>query len=95
MDQEVIIRRTRRTPLYSIGVASRLCGISIHTLRWVERAGLVAPSRTEGNQRLFCDEDMDLLVEVRNLLAQRVNLSGIRIILRMQAGDGKKEKGRE
>jgi MerR family glutamine synthetase transcriptional repressor len=86
MEERLFIRRTRRTPLYSIGVASRLCGISVHTLRWVERAGLVAPSRTDGNQRLFCDEDLDLLAEVRSLLAQRVNLSGIRIILRMQGG---------
>jgi hypothetical protein len=35
----VFVKKTRRTPLYNIGVASRLCGISIHRLRWVERAG--------------------------------------------------------
>lgn len=85
MGVRVFLKRTRRTPLYSIGVASRLCGISIHTLRWVERAGLVAPNRTEGNQRLFCEEDLDVLFEVRKLLAQKVNLQGIRVILRMQS----------
>ncbi len=86
MGVRVFVKRTSRTPLYSIGVASRLCGISIHTLRWVERAGLVEPSRTEGNQRLFCDADLETLSEVRKLLALRVNLQGIRVILRMQAG---------
>lgn len=85
MGVRVFLKRTRRTPLYSIGVASRLCGISIHTLRWVERAGLVAPDRTEGNQRLFCEEDLEVLSEVRKLLAQKVNLQGIRVILRMQS----------
>lgn len=87
MGVRVFVRRTSRTPLYSIGVASRLCGISIHTLRWVERAGLVAPNRTEGNQRLFCDQDLEVLSEVRKLLAQRVNLQGIRVILRMRTGE--------
>jgi DNA-binding transcriptional MerR regulator len=82
----VSVKRTSRTPLYSIGVASRLCGISIHRLRWVERAGLVAPNRTGGNQRLFCDNDLEILSVVRKLLAQRVNLQGIRVILRMQSG---------
>lgn len=92
MGVRVFVKRTSRTPLYSIGVASRLCGISIHTLRWVERAGLVAPNRTDGNQRLFCDRDLEVLSEVRKLLAQRVNLQGIRVILRMQAvgkGEGR------
>jgi DNA-binding transcriptional MerR regulator len=85
----VFVKKTRRTPLYNIGVASRLCGISIHRLRWVERAGLVEPNRTAGNQRLFCDEDLEILSEVRKLLAQRVNLQGIRVILRMQSAGGK------
>lgn len=88
----VVIHRTRRTPLYNIGVASRLCGLPVHTLRWVERAGLVNPDRTEGNQRLFSDEDLELLNEVRALLSQRVNLSGIRIILRLKAEGGDKRK---
>ncbi|MBK8574786.1 MAG: MerR family transcriptional regulator [Elusimicrobia bacterium] len=93
MGVRVFLRKTSRTPLYSIGVASRLCGISVHTLRWVERAGLVAPNRTEGNQRLFCDEDLEVLSAVRKLLAQRVNLQGIRVILRMQSA-GRKGGGR-
>ena len=84
MEEWVVGKRTSRTPVYSIGVMSRLCGISVHTLRWVERAGVVCPQRTEGNQRLFCDEDLHILSRVRELLAQRVNLSGIRIILRME-----------
>lgn len=84
MEERGVGQRTSRTPVYGIGVASRLCGISIHTLRWVERAGLVSPQRTGGNQRLFCDEDLLLLARVKELLAQRVNLSGIRIILRME-----------
>ncbi|MBK8870307.1 MAG: MerR family transcriptional regulator [Elusimicrobia bacterium] len=89
MESGAFSKRTSRTPVYSIGVASRLCGISVHTLRWVERAGVVSPQRTEGNQRLFCDEDVHLLSRVKELLAQRVNLSGIRIILRMEL-EGKK-----
>jgi MerR family glutamine synthetase transcriptional repressor len=49
----------------------------------VEKAGLINPERTEGKQRLFSDDDIEILCRIRELLAQRVNLSGIRIILQM------------
>jgi DNA-binding transcriptional MerR regulator len=86
MRSVIVMRRTRRTPLYNIGMASRLCGLPIHTLRWVERAGLVNPGRTDGKHRLFSEEDVDLLEEIRKLMTQHVNLPGIRIILRMRGG---------
>lgn len=75
------LRRTRATPIYTIGAASRLSGLPIYTLRWIERHGLVAPRRNDGNQRLFSDEDMELLHRIRELMERRVNLPGIRMIL--------------
>ncbi len=80
------LRRTRATPIYPIGAASRLCGLPIYTLRWIERHGLVAPRRTGGNQRLFSDEDMARLNRIRELMERRVNLPGIRMILSLRAG---------
>lgn len=85
METEFVIRKTRRTPVYNIGVTSRLCGLPVHTLRWVERSGLVSPGRSDGRHRLFSEEDISVLAEIRALLRQRVNVSGIRIILRMRA----------
>lgn len=77
-------RRTSRTPVYTIGAASRLTGIPIWTLRWIERHGLLRPSRTEGRQRLYTDSELDQLRAVRALMEQKVNLAGIRVILKMR-----------
>ena len=77
------VKRTPATPIYPIGAASKLCGLPIYTLRWIERHGLVAPRRTEGRQRLFSDEDMERLNRIRALMERRVNLPGIRMILRL------------
>jgi DNA-binding transcriptional MerR regulator len=78
------VRRTRSTPIYTIGAAARLTGIPIWTLRWIEKHGLLRPDRTAGRQRLYSDVEMDLLRDVRDLMEQKVNLAGIRVILRMR-----------
>ena len=78
------VRRTRGTPIYTIGAASRLTGIPIWTLRWIEKHGLLSPDRTLGRQRLYSDLEMEKLREVRDLMEQKVNLAGIRVILRMR-----------
>ena len=77
-------KRTSATPVYTIGAAARLSGIPIWTLRWIEKHGLLRPSRTEGRQRLYNDEDLARLREVRGLMEQKVNMAGIRVIMRMR-----------
>lgn len=77
-------RRTRTTPVYTIGAAARLTGIPIWTLRWIEKHGLLRPDRTPGRQRLYSDSEMALLRSVRDLMEQKVNLAGIRLILKMR-----------
>jgi DNA-binding transcriptional MerR regulator len=79
------VRRTRSTPIYTIGAAARLTGIPIWTLRWIEKHGLLSPDRTPGRQRLYSDLELDLLRDVRGLMEQKVNLAGIRVILRMRS----------
>jgi DNA-binding transcriptional MerR regulator len=78
------LKRTPSTPVYTIGAAARLTGIPIWTLRWIERHGLLRPSRTSGRQRLYNDDDLSRLREVRSLMEQKVNMAGIRVILRMR-----------
>lgn len=78
------VRKTSSTPIYNIGAASRLVGLPIWTLRWIEKHELVAPTRTAGNQRLFSDEDLELLNMIRDLMEEKVNLAGIRVILRLR-----------
>ena len=79
------VRRTPTTPLYTIGAASRLTGIPIWTLRWIEKRGFLRPDRTPGRQRLYCDREMEMLREVRDLMQRKVNLAGIRVILGMRS----------
>ncbi len=74
-------RTVRRTPVYTISVASQLIGLPIHTVRWLETNGFVHPFRTPGNRRLFSEEDVELLREIAELLSRRVNAAGIRAIL--------------
>ncbi len=78
------VRRTRATPIYTIGAAARLTGIPIWTLRWIEKHGLLSPNRTQGRQRLYSDQEMELLREIRSWMEQKVNLAGIRVILRLR-----------
>lgn len=78
------VRRTRSTPIYTIGAAARLSGIPIWTLRWIEKHGLLRPDRTPGRQRLYSDLELELLREIRTWMEQKVNLAGIRVILRMR-----------
>ncbi len=69
-------------PLYVISVASRLLALHPQTLRKYERAGFVAPSRTDGNLRLYSPEDLALLRQVKWLVdEQGVNLAGVEIAL--------------
>ena len=75
------LKKTFSTPIYSIGAASRLSGIPIWTLRWIEKNGVLRPGRSGGRHRLYSDTDLTLLREIRDLLSRKVNLAGIRVIL--------------
>ena len=69
---------------YVISVAARMLGVRTHTLRYYERVGLVEPSRTSGNVRLFSVGDIERLRKAQSLMDDLgVNLAGIDVILRM------------
>jgi MerR family transcriptional regulator/heat shock protein HspR len=72
-------------PVYTIGVAARLLGVSQQALRQYERSGLLKPGRTERQTRLYSERD---LLRVRRILSlvrdQGVNLAGVRTILGAQ-----------
>jgi MerR family transcriptional regulator, glutamine synthetase repressor len=78
------IVRKKTTPVYSIGAASRLTGLPVYTLRWIEKHELVSPERTEGRQRLFSDADIELLQLIRSLIEEGVNMQGVRVIIKMR-----------
>ncbi|HXY40560.1 MAG TPA: helix-turn-helix transcriptional regulator [Vicinamibacteria bacterium] len=64
-----------------ISVVSKVYGIHPQTLRLYEREGLLKPSRTEGNTRLYSEEDLRQLEVILNLTRELgVNLAGVEII---------------
>jgi len=74
-----------RSKYYHISNVARLYNIHPQTLRLYEREGLLTPSRSEGNTRLYSDEDLQRLEVILNLSRDLgVNLAGIEIILNMR-----------
>ncbi|MGI9103821.1 MAG: MerR family transcriptional regulator [Terriglobales bacterium] len=70
---------------YMISAVAEMYGIHPQTLRLYEREGLLKPSRTEGNTRLYTEEDLQRLEVILSLARDLgVNISGIAIILQMR-----------
>jgi len=68
-----------------ISSVAEMYDIHPQTLRLYEREGLLKPSRTDGNTRLYTDEDLERLEFILNLARDLgVNIAGIAIILQMR-----------
>jgi MerR family transcriptional regulator/heat shock protein HspR len=77
--------KRRSKGAYMISSVAEMYEIHPQTLRLYEREGLLKPSRTEGNTRLYTDEDLQRLEFILNLARDLgVNMSGIAIILQMR-----------
>jgi MerR family transcriptional regulator/heat shock protein HspR len=70
---------------YMISAVAEMYQIHPQTLRLYEREGLLRPSRSEGNTRLYTDEDLERLEFILNLARDLgVNIAGIAVILQMR-----------
>jgi MerR family transcriptional regulator/heat shock protein HspR len=70
---------------YMISAIAEQYQIHPQTLRLYEREGLLKPSRSEGNTRLYTEEDMERLNVILKLTRDLgVNLAGVEIILNMR-----------
>ncbi len=71
-------------PRYVISVAAEMLGTQTYTLRYYERVGIIKPARSQGNLRMYSEEDLALLRKVMTLMYDLgVNLAGVEVILRM------------
>ena len=76
---------SRDRPLYVISVAAELVDMHPQTLRLYERKGLIEPSRSSGQTRLYSQRDIDHLREIRRLTQELgVNLAGVEEIIRLR-----------
>jgi len=71
-------------PCFVISVAARMLGMHAQTLRYYERMGMIAPSRSRGRIRLYSQADITRLRQIQRLINDLgVNLAGAEVILRL------------
>ena len=80
----MVIRDPRARGVYAISVAAELVGTGQQNLRLYERKGLLEPGRTNGGTRRYSENDLAVLHRIAELLAQGLNLSGIRLVLALE-----------
>src|SRR6478609_5632251 len=75
----------KRVKTYTISAVAEMYEIHPQTLRLYEREGLLKPSRSDGNTRLYTDDDLERLEVILSLTRDLgVNLAGVEIILNMR-----------
>jgi MerR family transcriptional regulator/heat shock protein HspR len=71
-------------PRYVISIAARMLGVETYTLRYYEKIGIIEPSRSRGNIRLYSDRDITRLRQMKTLMEDLgITLAGAEVILRM------------
>ena len=71
-------------PRYVISVAARIVGVRAHTLRYYERIGIIQPSRSRGNIRLYSERNITQLRQAKTLMNNLgISPAGVEVVLRM------------
>ena len=77
-------RRRRETRFVMISTVAERLGVHPQTLRYYERAGLISPSRSKGNIRLYSARDIERAQQIKRLIGDLgVNLAGVEVIMRL------------
>jgi MerR family transcriptional regulator/heat shock protein HspR len=79
------MEQRRARAVYVISVAAELAGMHPQTLRIYERRGLVQPARTQGGNRRYSDNDIEILKRISDLAEQGLNLEGIKRVMELEA----------
>ncbi|GEN54058.1 MerR family transcriptional regulator [Halobacillus litoralis] len=73
----------RSMPLFPMGIVQSLTDLTARQIRYYEQHELVQPARSEGNRRMFSFNDVDRLLEIKDLIDQGVNMAGIKKVLKL------------
>lgn len=72
-------RELRRSmAVFPIGTVMRLTDLTARQIRYYEDQGLVLPDRSDGNRRLYSLNDMDRLLEIKDFIAEGLNIAAIK-----------------
>ncbi len=75
----------RKKGFFSISAVAKMFSVHQQTIRLYEKEGLLNPKRSEGNTRLFSEEDIERLEEIIYLTHQLgINLAGVQMILKLK-----------
>lgn len=99
---KVIERRTkmkekelrRSMSVFPIGTVIKLTDLSARQIRYYEEQDLIHPQRSEGNRRMYSLNDIDVLLEIKDYLAEGINMAGIKRIYELQEKE-KEEKSKQ
>lgn len=72
----------RNMALFPIGTVMKLTDLTARQIRYYEQHELIVPARTEGNQRLFSFNDVERLLEIKDLIEKGVNIAGIKQMMK-------------
>lgn len=75
----------RSLPFFTVGQVSAMLDVQQAFLRRLEEFELVAPERSDGNQRRYSRDDIDRVTEVVGLIDEGLTLAGVRRVLELQA----------
>ena len=85
----------RSMPLLSISIVMQLTDLTARQIRYYEEHDLIQPHRTEGNRRMFSLNDVDTLLEIKDMLEQGVNMAGIKKVFTMKNDPALQEANKE
>ncbi|MBP1995204.1 MerR family transcriptional regulator [Paenibacillus eucommiae] len=71
----------RNMALFPIGIVMKLTDLTARQIRYYEQHELIIPARTSGNQRLYSFNDVERLLEIKDLIEKGVNIAGIKQVL--------------
>lgn len=74
---------------FTMAITVKLTTVESYRIRRYEEVGLVLPERTTGNQRLFSENDIEIIKQAAELEDEGINLEGIKAILAMRRGERK------
>ncbi len=78
---------------YKIGEVSKITGVKPYVLRyWESEFKIISPTKTRSNHRLYKREDLDLILEIKNLLKdQRFTIEGAKKEIRKRQVEKKRQ----
>lgn len=85
----------RSMPLLSISIVMQLTDLTARQIRYYEEHDLIQPHRTDGNRRMFSLNDVDTLLEIKDMLEQGINMAGIKKVFALKNDPATQQASKE